>query len=64
MHTNRIAHFQNLQQLPTSKFQIFVSEVTGTETVFVPRITYYPRRLYTQRHNSLFQTPVISSWSD
>ena len=41
-------------------------EVTGDEPVLVTTIekTYYSRRVYTKGHNSVFQTPVINSWSD
>ena len=34
--------------------------------MLVPKIenTYYSCRVYTQGHNSVFQTPEINSWSD
>ena len=41
-------------------------EITGAEPVLVPTIenTYYSRHVYTQGHDSVYQTPVINYWSD
>ena len=51
----------------TSFFLVFAIWVSsGAERMLVPKTenTYYPRRVYTQGHNSVFQTAVIKSWSD
>ena len=57
------SHFQPFASLPF--YFLPTEEVAGAETVLVPRIekTYYSRRVYTYDRNSVFQTPVINSWS-
>ena len=57
------SHFQPFASLPF--YFSPTEEVAGAETVLVPKIekTYYSRRVYTYDRNSVFQTPVINSWS-
>ena len=64
--------FPSIQRLPTRHISnlyftliLAVWGSTGAEPAWVSKIenTYYSHRVYMQGHNSVFQTPVINSWS-